>query len=541
MTNAERPPDRAAGQTLTEYAETLASWYTSTSDFQYRKKVGQYFTPSKISGFMVRQYDDFSKGEIRILDPGAGIGIFESSFCEYLISVGTKARITFDLYENDPAIIPLLVLNVAACKEDVNRFALDVSFRLFEDDFILSNAATQSPRNVNPKTGRDGYDLVIANPPYYKLRKPSPQAVEAKNIVDGPPNIYALFMMVAAELLREGGQMTMLTPRSYCSGWYYRKFRRWFLDSMKPYKIHVFESRREIFKEYDVLQENIVLSAKKTSHSPKDVMITASRGAPSRDEEENALGVPYDRVITRKHNDFVIRIPTSGLGESISAYIDGFKKTVSTLGFKASTGPVVPFRARDLLSNETVASTAHVPLIWMHNIVDGVFKWPIKRNNKSTTIQNTLEARTILVPNKNYVLVKRFSTREGKQRITAAVYLRNVVDADRIGIENHVNYIHKQVGELSVDEAFGIAALLNSKRYNVYFQVTNGNTQVNASEINSLPLPPLRIIRTIGRSVKKLENEAATSREHVITRLLELDNELPRSADRSNCKKLGLK
>jgi adenine-specific DNA-methyltransferase len=541
VNNMERPPDKVTGQTLTEYAETLTSWYLSKSDSQYRKNAGQYFTPAKISAFMARQYNDLNKKEIKILDPGAGIGILESSFCEYLTSIGTKVKTTFDLYENDPVIIPILLLNVTACKEALASYGFDISFRVFEEDFILSNAVRRSTHNMNPRISRGGYDFVIANPPYYKLRKTSPQLVETKNIVHGPPNIYPLFMVVAAELLQDGGQMTILTPRSYCSGWYYRKFRNWFLGFMKPYKIHVFESRREIFKKYDVLQENIILNAKKTSHTPKDVMITVSRGAPSRDEEENAFRIPYDRVITKKHNDFVIQIPTSRLSASISAHIDDFKKNLNTLGFKASTGPVVPFRARYLLSNETGASIAHVPLIWMHNIVDGVFKWPIERNNKSTTIQNTLESKTILVPNKNYVLVKRFSTREGKQRITAAVYLKNVVDSDHIGIENHVNYIHKQVGELTVDEAYGIAALLNSKLYNIYFQVTNGNTQVNASEINGLPLPPLEIIKRIGHYVKKLENKDTITQEHTIMKLLELDNELSHNTNRSNFKKLGLK
>jgi len=537
----ERPPDKVIGQTLTEYAETLISWYVSKTDSQYRKKAGQYFTPAKISGFMARQYDDINKEEIRILDPGAGIGILESSFCEYLISMGIKAKIVFDLYENDPGIIPLLVLNVTACREDMLSHGFDISFEVFEEDFILSNAARRSTHDINPKIRREGYDFVMANPPYYKLKKSSPQLVEITNIVAGPPNIYPLFMAVAAELLRDGGQMIVLTPRSYCSGAYYRKFRNWFLAFMKPYRIHVFESRREIFKEYDVLQENIVLNARKGLQAPKDVTITISRGAPSGDEEQDALRIPYDRVIVKKHNDFVMRIPTSRLGESISAYIDDFKDNLNTLGFRASTGPVVPFRARDFLSIETVTSSAHSPLIWMHNIVDGVFRWPVERNNKSTAIKTSLESKTILVPNKNYVLVKRFSTKEGKQRVTAAVYLRNVVDSDHIGIENHVNYIHKRVGELTVDEAHGIAALLNSKLYNIYFQVMNGNTQVNASEINSLPLPSLGVIRQIGHSVKKLENKATITREHIIVKLLELDNELSHNPNRSNFKKLGLK
>jgi adenine-specific DNA-methyltransferase len=533
----ERPPDKATSQTLTGYAEALTSWYVSKSDSQYRKNAGQYFTPAKISGFMARQYNDLSKKDIRILDPGAGIGILESSFCEYLISAGAKIKVTFDLYENDPLIIPILLLNVTACKETLAGYGLDISFRVFEEDFVLSNASGCGRPNGKAGRSRDRYDFVIANPPYYKLRKTSPQLAETKDIVDGPPNIYPLFMAVAAELLHDGGQMTILTPRSYCSGWYYRKFRNWFLRLMKPYKIHVFESRREIFKEYGVLQENIILNAEKTPRTPKDVMITASRGAPSCDEEENAFRVPYDRVIAKKQNDLLIQIPTSKLNASVSAHIDGFKKNLNTLGFRASTGPVVPFRAKHFLSSEIGGSICRVPLIWMHNIVDGAFKWPTDRNNKPPAIQNTLESKTVLTPNKNYVLVKRFSTREGKQRISAAVYLRNAVDSDHIGIENHVNYIHKQVDELTADEAYGIAALLNSKLYNIYFQVTNGNTQVNASEINSLPLPPLEIIRRIGHSVKKLENRDAITREHIIMKLLKLGGKLRDNPSKGNFEK----
>jgi adenine-specific DNA-methyltransferase len=275
-----------------------------------------------------------------------------------------------------------------------------------------------------------------------------------------------------------------------------------------------------------VLQENIVLNAKKGSQAPKDLTITISRGAPTGDEEQDALRIPYDRVIVKKHSDFVMQIPTTRLGESISAYIDDFKENLNTLGFKASTGPVVPFRAKDFLSNNTVTSSAHVPLIWMHNIVDGVFKWPIEKNNRSTTIKKILESKTILIRNENYVLVKRFSTKEGKQRVIAAVYFRKFVGSDHIGIENHVNYIHKQVGELTVDEVLGIAALLNSKLYNMYFQVTNGSTQVNASEMNSLPLPSLEMIRRIGRSAKKLKNKDMITRERIIMKFLEIDNEL---------------
>ena len=68
-----------------------------------------------------------------------------------------------------------------------------------------------------------------------------------------------------------------------------------------------------------------------------------------------------------------------------------------------------------------------------------------------------------------------------------------------IGIENHVNYIHRPDGNLSVYEALGIATILNTTRVDDYFRSLNGNTQVNATDIRNLPLPSMEAILDIGK------------------------------------------
>src|SRR3972149_8273201 len=95
-------PEKTANQTLADYTECLTDWYVDKIPIDYRKKKGQYFTPNKISELMVNLFENIGKIKaIRILDPGAGIGIFESTFCEYLKSIKKKVKISFDLYEND--------------------------------------------------------------------------------------------------------------------------------------------------------------------------------------------------------------------------------------------------------------------------------------------------------------------------------------------------------------------------------------------------------------------------------------------------------
>ena len=524
--NLKLIPKKTAEQTLVDYAECLTDWSIERIPIKDRKAKGQYFTHNKVSELMVKLFENVGeKKVINILDPGAGIGIFESTFCEYIKSLGKRIKISFDLYENDITIIPLLEQNMRMCKEDMAARGLEINYKIFNDDFILSNAAIFNGRE-NFDEDKDGYDFVISNPPYYKLNKESKQVVEMKEIVSGQPNMYTLFMAVSAKLLKNGGQMTVLTPRSYCSGLYFKKFRKWFLNVIKPQKIHLFESRKEIFKKYDVLQENVILTAKKTSTTPENILISLSEGIPN--EKLSVKKTTYGEIIIETNNDIVMRIPTSELDDLIAANIDEFDDNLETLGFKVSTGPVVPFRATNFLLTNLNKRKNFIPLIWMHNIENGIVKWPLEKNNIPIGLKKTKKSEKILKPNKNYVLIKRFSAKEGKQRINAGIYLKETLKSDFIGIENHVNYIYKKDGELTIDEVYGIAALLNSKLYNRYFQITNGSTQVNAFEIRNLPLPSSKIIKNIGRSIQKINLTDDISKENIVINALKINKKISR-------------
>lgn len=518
-------PQKTANQTLVDYTECLTDWYIDKTPINYRKKRGQYFTPNEISELMLSLFENIGKIKvIRILDPGAGIGIFESTFCEYLKSIKKKVKISFDLYENDTNIIPLLEQNMQTCKDDMAAKGLKIDYKIFIEDFILSNTRifnNQEKFDYN----RNGYDLIILNPPYYKLNKKSPQVIGMKNIVSGQPNIYPLFMAISAKLLKDGGQMTALTPRSYCSGSYFRAFREWFFKTLKPQKIHLFDSRKEIFKKYDVLQENVILNAIKTSKKPENIQISVSKGIPTDEEMLMIRNTTYDKILIENNDDIVMRIPTSEIDELIADYIDKFDNNLETLGFKVSTGPVVPFRAKNLLLKKINDCNDFIPLVWMHNLIDGMIKWPLENNEIPIGLKMTKESVKILRPNKNYVLIKRFSTKEGKQRINAGIYLKYCSNSDYIGIENHVNYLYKKGGELTIDEAHGISTLLNSKLYNQYFQITNGSTQVNVSEIRNFPFPSLEIIREIGTLIRNLKM-TDLKKESIIINTLKIEEKI---------------
>jgi adenine-specific DNA-methyltransferase len=83
-------------------------------------------------------------------------------------------------------------------------------------------------------------------------------------------------------------------------------------------------------------------------------------------------------------------------------------------------------------------------------------------------------------------------------------------------LENHLNYVYRPNGELSNDEALGLAALFNSALLDRYFRAISGNTQVNAAEIRAMPVPCADTIREIGRAIGKSTDRASHEVERMV-------------------------
>ena len=110
-----------------------------------------------------------------------------------------------------------------------------------------------------------------------------------------------------------------------------------------------------------------------------------------------------------------------------------------------------------------------------------------------------------MVNNNNLVLLRRFSAKEEARRLVAAPLLKDKLPAEKIGIEHHLNYIYRLQDSLSEIETFGLSALLNSSLLDKYFRISNGNTQVSATELRAMPLPPLDILSRLGERIRRLD------------------------------------
>ena len=501
-------PMPAMGFTPVEYAEVLGEAYLSFSKRGHRKNGGHYLTPGAIARFMA-ECVSYSEPHVRVLDPGSGTGALSAAVCEAASKESGVKGLHIDAYETDPLLAGLTRLALTFSRDWLGQHGVTLTFAVRNRDFVLEYAAAlKAVSKTNRCRGNDEsraeYDLVISNPPYFKIGKDDPRAAAWASVVHGQPNIYVLFMAISAELLSESGELVYIVPRSFASGPYFRRFREVFFRRVVPRAIHLFESRKDVFKNQTVLQENLIIAARSRVggevFNASHVLVSHSKAAHDL-ADRRRLVVDVDSVLDVASENRELSIPLCTEDLKLVKTMRTWPNTLRSLGLEISTGPVVPFRATRFLAN-TASDNLAVPLLWMQHVRPMRTAWPLAATGKPQWIKATSESKKLLVENQTYVLLRRFSAKEEKRRLVAAPLVRGSLNADMVGLENHLNYIRGVSRELDVELAYGLSALLNSTFLDRYFRISNGNTQVSATELRTMPLPAERDIRSIGAEVQ---------------------------------------
>jgi adenine-specific DNA-methyltransferase len=250
-------------------------------------------------------------------------------------------------------------------------------------------------------------------------------------------------------------------------------------------RLHVFESRDHAFRDDEVLQENVILHSIKGVPQQPTVCISQSR-TPD-DPAETQREVPFEHVLRPGDPQAFIHFVPDENGHALADAMCALPCTLDELGLCVSTGRVVDFRARQWLRAEPASET--VPLIYPTHFNNGIIRWPKLGNKKPNAIVHDPESAELMVPAGVYVLVKRFSAKEERRRVVAAVFDDHLIKCNFVGFENHLNYFHAQGSPLDRTLAWGLFAFLNSSPLDAYFRQFNGHTQVNATDLRSLRYP----------------------------------------------------
>ena len=461
----------------------------------HRAEKGQFFTPQSIARFMAGMFTQRPQ-ILNILDAGAGVGSLSAALIAEASSWETKpARIRVTAYEVEPILIDYLNLTLDYCYQVCQQENIEFDYEIIPDDFIKASIVTLNGGGLFTPL-RKSFNAVIINPPYKKISSKSNTRRLLRKVGIETSNLYAAFLWLAIKLVEPNGEIVAITPRSFCNGPYFLRFRKALLASISIQRIHVFEYRDRAFQEDNVLQENIILHALKSQQQDR-IVISAS--ADPNDEWVTIREVTYSQVVRPDDPELFIHVVPDTLNQQMGQRVEHLSTSLNDLGICVSTGRVVDFRAKGFLRERPERDTA--PLIYPHNFAEGYIVWPSKQNKKPNAIEVGFDTEKLLVPRGWYVLVRRFSAKEEKRRLVAAVYDPTRIEATHIGIENHLNYYHQNGHGLSPALAKGLAAFLNSTIADEYFRQFSGHTQVNSTDLRNFRYPTMSQLLAIGESI----------------------------------------
>lgn len=69
---------------------------------------------------------------------------------------------------------------------------------------------------------------------------------------------------------------------------------------------------------------------------------------------------------------------------------------------------------------------------------------------------------------------------------------------------------------LSECVVYGLYVLFNSTLYDSYYRILNGSTQVNSTEVNSMPMPPMTSIEAMGKELIKVHDMSEASCDRIL-------------------------
>jgi adenine-specific DNA-methyltransferase len=493
-------------------AARLARVFASSTSALHKKQMGQFFTPDSIAAFMAGM-STIKKIRIRILDPGSGVGILSCAIAEHLAMSTNVKMIELDTYDIDRDLTLYIESAISYLRVWLQKQNILLVHRHFCEDFVVKYHRTLS----GGETGY--YDIIISNPPYFKIAATDQRKYLLKEISSGQMNIYAAFAGIAIRLLKKGGLIIFIIPRSFCSGAYFRSFRNLFFSNIQLERIHLFASRKAAFSADSVLQENVIMKGCKVLlvNRTKKIQVSQSEGI-SEITNAELRSFAYQQLVNVSHKDTILFLPDSAEQESVMELVAAQQYDLEKLGYKVSTGPVVYFRKTAFLTKEKQSDT--VPLIWLNNVQRLLIEHPMNGNSREQYIVSSIDSDSVLIDNTNMVLVRRMTSKEEDRRLIAAPHVaRQLTEKLKIGIENKVNYIVRKKGALSIHETLGIASMLNSRIYDDYFRTFNGNTHVSATELKRIPFPSRQSIEEVGKRVaglkkpndKKIENIVASA------------------------------
>ena len=469
---AQLEPDNAAYQ--------IGLVYTGMLPAEQRAAHGIYYTPPAMAARLIAKATEAGADwtTVRVLDPACGGGAFLAPVAQRIVRAlsGCSPRI----------LIQNLATRLRGYELDpfgawLSQVALDATLlpvcRAAGCSLPALVTVCDSLRSTTPK---EGFDLVIGNPPYGRVTLSPADRTRFQRGLYGHANQYGLFTDLALQHARPGGIVAYVTPTSFLAGEYFKNLRALLGREAPPTAIDFVSLRKGVFD--DVLQETLLATYRRGA-TPAPVTVHEIVPATSTGliiTEAGTIDLPADRSQPWL-------MPRTAAQAPLVARLAAMPHRLADWGYRVSTGPLVWNRHKSQLANAP-GRNRH-PLIWAEAVTsDGRFIHRADKRNHAPYFEIRSGDDWLMV---NYpcVLLQRTTAKEQARRLIAAALPEVFLAKHRaVVVENHLNMLRPVDAHPPVTVEV-LAAFLNSAAADRTFRCVSGSVAVSAYELEALPVP----------------------------------------------------
>jgi len=301
--------------------------YEKLLNRQERKELGQFYTPNQIIDYIVSQLE--IQKDSTICDPSCGCGSFLNRIYDIFSKKYGKAFIK-----------NLFGVDINQESVGITRYSLFSKVN-YEDNFVRiikknirygnSIYENKKPDGFNWRQNfqeiyeKGGFDFIVGNPPYVLLKKNidyDPNESNYNEILNGRANAATLMIGKSLLLLKEGGTLAFLLPKSILFVDSYNNLRRYLRE-----KYQIKQILDCGFQFSDVRGEQVILIIKKRQPIKNSLIKIGSlnkEGKISSFSISNDLMKCFDKFYIfdkKEHYHLINKISCSG--QFLNDYVEG--------------------------------------------------------------------------------------------------------------------------------------------------------------------------------------------------------------------------
>lgn len=502
---------------MQDSAYWLSSAYAIWTGRNYRKKLAMYFTPTSITNRLLDDLEQagVSFAEHSFFDPACGGAAFLAPIAQRMRSMllahgATSRQILNQVVQR----LGGTDLDAVLCRMSRHFLrmvlAKEIADARFEPEFRIAHANSLTAIDTLAGT----VDVVVCNPPYRKMATDEVSAYRENyaNVIEGQPNLYALFISLCLRLLKPRGLTALVTPTSFMSGRSFSKLRSFMMGNAEILRIGIVADRAGVF--IDVEQETALtlLRRRPPEHAAEaaaQVAIVAKNG--------NLKSVG---LCVLPNSGSAWPVPRAESDIEMLRFAGSSHYRLADYGYRARIGAIVWNRDKrqtflSVKDAKRARSSTVVPLLWSSDIQQGReinFLSKAKTNGEHSFIEvSGLDISSVV--KRSSVLLQRVTSNDQPRRLVAAVVPSSLIEQHGGFVGENHTIILEPTEDCGISPDL-LMALISSSPIERYFRCISGATNVSIFELSQLPLPAPDRLRTAlkqGRSMDEAVIAAFTS------------------------------